>query len=54
MNDLAASAAKVMPPVSISVATLLGLGLSDWLLVATIIYTVLQTIFLIRDKVFRK
>jgi hypothetical protein len=54
MNDLAASAAKAGPPIVMSAAALLGLSLSDWVLVVTIVYTVLQTIFLIRDKVFRK
>lgn len=54
MNDLAASAAKAAPPLSATVATLLGYGLQDWLVVITIIYTILQTVFLIYDKCFRK
>jgi hypothetical protein len=54
MNDLAASAAKAAPPLSATVATLLGYGLQDWLVVITILYTILQTVFLIYDKLFRK
>jgi hypothetical protein len=54
MNDLAASAAKAAPPLSATVATLLGYGLQDWLVVITILYTILQAVFLIYDKLFRK
>jgi hypothetical protein len=54
MNDLAASAAKVAPPLSATVATLLGYGLQDWLVVITIVYTILQTVFLVYEKLFRK
>lgn len=54
MNDLAASAAKAAPPLSATVATLLGYGLQDWLVLSTIVYTILQTVFLIYDKLFRK
>lgn len=52
LNDVVASAAKAAPPVSVSGGLLLGLDLSQWLIVATLVYTLLQIVFLIRDKVF--
>jgi disulfide bond formation protein DsbB len=54
MNDLAASAVKAAPPISATVATLLGYGMQDWLVIITIIYTILQTVFLIYEKAFKK
>lgn len=33
---------KAVPPVSVSTATVFGVTVQDWLLVLTLIYTVLQ------------
>lgn len=48
-----ADALKATPPVVITGMTLFGYPLQDWVLVATLIYTLLQIVFVIRDKVFR-
>jgi hypothetical protein len=47
-QDLAVAAVKVSPPVSIAAATIFGATLQDWVLAATLIYTVLQTVLLAR------
>lgn len=39
-------AAMAAPPVSVAGLTLWGVGLSDWVLIATLVYT----LFLITDK----
>lgn len=42
-NEAAIAAAKAMPPTVVSIATTVGgLSLNDWVLVATLIYIVLQ------------
>lgn len=53
-SDLASSAAKTTPPVSAVIATFMGVPLADWVLVATLVYTCLQIVFLLRDKLFRR
>lgn len=40
------SAAKTAPPVAVSIFTLAGHPLQDWVLIATLVYTVLQIILL--------
>ena len=40
------SAAKTAPPVAVSLFTLAGHPLQDWVLMATLVYTVLQIILL--------
>ena len=42
--------AKAAPPVTISTISLMGIPLNEWVFICTIIYTVLLTIFLLRDK----
>ena len=42
--------AKVAPPVVATGMTVAGYPLSDWLILLTIIYTVLQTIVLVRRE----
>lgn len=44
---------KASPPVTVGALTLLGLPLSDWIIIVTIVYTVLQIFFLLRDKWWR-
>ncbi len=46
-----ADAAKAALPVSVAGSELLGLSLPEWVLVATLIYTVLQ-IYLLLRRVF--
>lgn len=44
---------KAAPAVTVGGLTLFGVGLSDWVLLATLLYTVMQMYFLIRDKWYR-
>ena len=53
-NDLVASAVKTAPPVSMVSASLLGYPVADWALWATLLYTCLQILFLLKDKLFRR
>lgn len=48
-----AEISKATPPIAVGGLTLFGVGLSDWVLILTLIYTILQIGFLIRDKVWR-
>lgn len=52
-HDTLAEASKAAPPVTVGGLTLVGVPLSDWLIIATLLYTVLQIVFLIRDKLYR-
>ena len=45
--------AKSSPPVVVSGLALGGVSLSEWVLLATLLYTLLATFFLIRDKAYR-
>jgi Phage holin T7 family, holin superfamily II len=49
-SDIVASAAKSIPPVSVASATLLGYPMADWVMLLTIVYTILQIFALVRDK----
>jgi hypothetical protein len=53
-SDVAASAAKSAFPVSVAGMHWLGLQLSDWVMITAIIYTVLQIIFLLKDRLFSR
>lgn len=52
-HDIANEAARAAPTLTVGGLTLFGVGLSDWVLLATLIYTVLQVFFLLRDKCYR-
>ena len=49
-SELVTEAAKAAPAVTVGGLTLFGVGLSDWVLLVTLIYTLLQVGFLLRDK----
>lgn len=38
---------RVAPPVTLSAASIMGLGLDEWMYIATILYTVLQGSYLV-------
>ena len=38
---------RVSPPVTVSAASIMGLGLNEWMYIATILYTVLQGSYLV-------
>lgn len=46
-SGLSMAAAKASPPVVVSGLTLAGVQLQDWLIMATILYTVIQIVILL-------
>lgn len=48
------AATKVSPPVAVTGITLAGIGLQDWVMIVTLIYTVLQIGFLLYGKIKAK
>lgn len=46
-GEYIAAAGKASPAITVAVATVSGLALQDWVLAATLFYTVLQTVLLI-------
>ena len=51
-KDVVVSAVKAAPPVSMVGMHFLGYGIADWLIAVTLVYTILQVVVLLRDKVF--
>ena len=43
-NGLSMAAIKTSPPVIVTGMTLMGIQLQDWLIIATLLYTVIQII----------
>ena len=52
-HEIADAAVRTAPPLGISGAMLLGLTLSDWVLVCTLVYTLASLFFLIRRELKR-
>jgi hypothetical protein len=52
-ETVAQEAAKAAPPVGVGGMVLVGVPLSDWVLILTGLYTALQLFFLLRDKWWR-
>lgn len=44
---------KASPSVAVGGLTLFGVGLADWVLLLTLVYTALQISLLVRDKIWR-
>ena len=53
-SELANEAVRVGPSVAVTGLTLCGVGLADWLIAVTIVYTLFQLFFLLRDKWWRQ
>lgn len=53
-SDLATEAVKAGPAIAVSGLTFMGVALSDWLILLTIVYTLAQLGFLVRDKWWRQ
>lgn len=49
-NEVITEALKTAPPVSVAGATIAGATLSDWVLVLTALYTVLQLAYFLRVR----
>lgn len=54
IHDVGVETIKAMPPIAVGSLTLLGVQLSDWVLLLTAAYTVMQIGFLLRDKWWRQ
>lgn len=52
-GEYAGALGKAAPPIAVSTAAIAGLGLQDWVFIATLAYTLLQIALLIR-KFFRE
>lgn len=52
--DITTEALRASPAIAVTSLSVFGVGLQDWLIVITIVYTVLQVIFLLRDKWWNK
>ena len=53
-HEALVEATKAAPTITVGGLTLFGVGLSDWVLIATLVYTGLQVYVLVRDKFVRK
>lgn len=53
-SDVLTEAAKAVPTVTVGGLTLYGVALSDYVLILTLVYTVLQILVLLRDKWWRQ
>jgi len=46
-GEYTAALGKATPPLAVSASAIAGLSLQDWVLIATLVYTVLQTALLV-------
>lgn len=53
-NEYAGEITRAAPAVTVSGASLLGFSLNEWVLIATLIYTLLQMGWFIYSKFIRK
>jgi uncharacterized membrane protein len=54
-DSIVAAAAKVAPPVIITgINTIFGFTLNDWVAITAIVYAVLQTVFLVVDRLKKR
>lgn len=49
-DDAKMQTLKAVPPLLVSTSTVLGINLQDWVFIVTIIYTILQVYFLLKEK----
>ncbi len=53
-SEYIVAAYKSLPPTTVAVVSLGGVTLNQWVLISTLIYTLLQTGYFIYDKFLRK
>lgn len=53
-HEVTAEVMKMTPPAAVAGLTIAGIALSDWLLMFTLLYTILNVFFLLRDKWWRQ
>lgn len=49
-HDIKMQTLKAAPPLVVSTWTVLGITLQDWVCIVTIVYTVFQLYFLLKEK----
>lgn len=54
LQEQLADAAKTAPPITVAGLTVAGLPISDWVLMLTALYTLLQVVFLVRRLIASK
>lgn len=52
-HDVLTEVTRAAPSITVGGLTLFGVGLADWVLIVTLIYTVLQVYFLLRDRWYK-
>lgn len=52
MKEIVLDAIKSAPPITVGTLTLLGISLSDWTLLLTMLYTGVMLYVLVRDKIW--
>lgn len=52
-HDAKMQMAKSAPPLLVSTSTVFGIPLQDWVFILTIIYTVAQLYYLLKEKLVR-
>ncbi|WP_328277777.1 hypothetical protein [Sphingobium sp.] len=53
LPDSLVEVTKAVPPVAVTGISLAGIGLSDWVLISTLIYTVMQAGWFVWEKLIR-
>ena len=53
-SEIVTEGLKAIPTVTVGGLTLFGVVLSDWVMILTIVYTLAQLVFLLRDKWWRQ
>lgn len=53
-SEIVTEGLKAVPTVTVGGLTLFGVVLSDWVMIITIVYTLFQLFFLLRDKWWRQ
>jgi hypothetical protein len=53
-SEIAIESIKASPSITVGTMTVMGVQISDWVLILTIIYTAMQILFLLRDKWWRQ
>ncbi|MCP3729243.1 hypothetical protein M9978_02280 [Sphingomonas sp. MG17] len=54
LQEMMVQAGKATPSVAVTTITLAGVGLDQWVLIATLVYTVLQAGWFVYDKLIRR
>ena len=53
-SEITMESIKATPSIAVGTMTLFGVPLADWVLILTLVYTVMQIFFLLRDKWWKR